>query len=163
MEGGVDNCLVIIHSSLLPVFPLSAGEFLFPVKEGSSSVLWPSAGETLSWAGVSAVSTFCPWKAEFAGHLSKKPKEEKRDPAPFQVNIMRQVAVKEKGRWQRKFCFSVERAQPGVACTSLLCREPTVWPRQVLNPLSPGHVTCKISVFTSASQVLCGNWMMGCV
>lgn len=37
-----------------------------------------------------------------------KPKEEKRDPAPFQVNIMRQVAVKEKGRPQRKFCFSGE-------------------------------------------------------
>lgn len=39
MEGGVDNCLVIIHSSLLSVFLSLLGNSRFPVKEGSTAPL----------------------------------------------------------------------------------------------------------------------------
>lgn len=117
----MNNCLVIIYTTLLPgffffFFFLSlTGNSYFPGKERAGQLPWTSFvlltsiwEETLSWAGVSSGSTpNCPQKAEFSGRLSQKPREAKRDPIPFHVTKIRQVAVKMKGRWQRKSSVSV--------------------------------------------------------
>lgn len=124
----MDNCLVIIHSNLLPVFPLSAGEFLFPSQGGQHSSPDPLClptlrwGEKLGWC-VCSVHLICTEGRVCRSPFTKTQKGKER-PSPLQGEYNEAGGRKGERQVTKKVLFQC-RVSPTWGCLYLLAVQET--------------------------------------